>query len=100
MTVLVYLKGVSSIKLDINECNGCRMCETVCPHAVISVDKTAVIKYIDRCMECGACQQNCEAGAISVNAGVGCAAAVITGILNKTAPDCGCGNDKNSAKCC
>jgi len=37
----------------------------------------AYITDRDACMECGACQQNCEAGAIAVDAGVGCAYAVI-----------------------
>jgi ferredoxin len=34
-----------------------------------------------RCMECGACQRNCPAGAISVDAGVGCASAMIKAAL-------------------
>ncbi len=33
-------------------------------------------------MECGACARNCEPGAIQVQAGVGCAAAVILGKWN------------------
>ncbi len=47
-------------------------------------------------MECGACSRNCPAEAISVKAGVGCAAAVIGAMLGRTdqpccgSADCGC----------
>ena len=51
----------------------------------------AVIRHIDRCMECGACARNCPTDAISVHAGVGCAYAIVKGVLNGTEPDCGCG---------
>ena len=42
-------------------------------------------------MECGACAVNCAFGAISVNTGVGCAAAISHGKLHGTEPSCGCG---------
>jgi len=58
------------------------MCTTVCPHAVFRVaDGVATIADRDACMECGACARNCEQQAITVDAGVGCAAAVIAGAL-------------------
>jgi hypothetical protein len=41
-------------------------------------------------MECGACTNNCEFGAIEVKAGVGCAAAVIRGMISGGEPECGC----------
>jgi hypothetical protein len=41
-------------------------------------------------MECGACSRNCPAGAIAVEAGVGCAAAVINGMLNRQNGACCC----------
>jgi hypothetical protein len=50
-------------------------------------------------MECGACAMNCAPGAITVRAGVGCAAAVITGALRGTEPTCDCGCDTPS-DCC
>ena len=43
----------------------------------------------EACMECGACARNCPRGAIRVQAGVGCAAAIIGGIIRGTAPQCG-----------
>lgn len=39
--------------------------------------KRASIRDKDACMECGACAKNCPAEAIKVNAGVGCAYAII-----------------------
>jgi len=47
----------------------------------------------DACMECGACARNCPTGALSVKAGVGCAAAIIVGALRGTEPTCGCGSE-------
>ena len=77
-----YLPGVTTLALDPSLCNGCQMCTTVCPHAVFRVeDKRAAIADRDACMECGACARNCEQGAITVDAGVGCAAAIIAGAL-------------------
>jgi ferredoxin len=48
-------------------------------------------KVVDRgaCMECGACQRNCAFGAISVESGVGCAAAIIASWFNKGEVACG-----------
>jgi hypothetical protein len=42
-------------------------------------------------MECGACALNCPAAALSVEKGVGCAAAIIGGLFNGGEPTCGCG---------
>jgi ferredoxin len=42
------------------------------------------------CMECGACALNCPTEAIEVNAGVGCAAAIIMSWVTGKAPSCGC----------
>lgn len=82
MGQLSYLPGVTTLALDPSRCNGCRMCTTVCPHAVFRVDGAmASIANKDACMECGACARNCEAGAITVDAGVGCAAAFISSAL-------------------
>lgn len=82
MGELRYLPGVTTLDFDPSRCNGCRMCTTVCPHAVFRVnDGVAAIADRDACMECGACARNCEQGAITVDAGVGCAAAVIAGAL-------------------
>jgi NAD-dependent dihydropyrimidine dehydrogenase PreA subunit len=95
-----YLEKAVTIALDHKRCNGCGMCLNVCPHGVFRlVRKRAVLADRGACMECGACANNCEPGAIFVRAGVGCAAAVITGKLTGTEPTCGCSNNP-SASCC
>lgn len=93
-----YLTGVVTLELDLDKCRGCRRCTEVCPHAVFVVeDKKSRIVDRDACMECGACMQNCESGAIMVDAGVGCAAAIIVGALRGTEPTCG---EDDGASCC
>jgi Fe-S-cluster-containing hydrogenase component 2 len=55
----------------------------------------------DRCIECGACMMNCSFGAIRVNSGVGCAAALINGLIRGGEPQCGCGgNEERGESCC
>jgi len=94
-----YLKDIVSLQFFSEKCTGCGRCIEVCPHAVFKMkDKKVHVEDKDRCMECGACARNCEFGALSVNAGVGCAAAVINGIIRGTEPDCDCG--KSSGSCC
>ena len=91
MSELVYLKGVTTLKIDKDKCTGCGMCEIVCPHAVFEITNgKAEIVDRDACMECGACALNCEFGAIQVESGVGCAEAVIVGAVRGTEPTCDC----------
>ncbi len=91
MTRLRYLPGVVTLTLDVQKCTGCGMCISVCPHAVFVVEKQkAQIVDRDACMECGACGLNCPEDAIQVDSGVGCAAAVIIGMLRGTEPCCDC----------
>lgn len=98
MNGFAYLSGVVTLELDAAKCTGCRMCTIVCPHAVFEVTgRKAAIRNKDLCMECGACAKNCEAGAITVKSGVGCAAGIINGILRGTEPSCDCGSGSN---CC
>lgn len=86
-----YLGNVVSLRYDWEKCTGCGRCMEVCPRGVFALrDKRAFITDRDRCMECGACESNCAFGAIGVKAGVGCAAAMINGLLGKGDADCGC----------
>jgi NAD-dependent dihydropyrimidine dehydrogenase PreA subunit len=115
MTKLRYLEGVVTLKLDPERCNGCGMCLEVCPHAVFAMNgKKAEIIDRNACMECGACAVNCPTEAITVEAGVGCAAAVLTQYLSSKNSDkkssCGCevdtpkkptcGDDQDTDSCC
>ena len=97
---LEYIKGVATLTMrDASKCTGCGQCMDVCPHNVFRVENgKAVIRNKDACMECGACKKNCPAGILDVKEGVGCAAALIYGMLNKTAPQCGCSGDGKG--CC
>jgi ferredoxin len=103
MEHLKYLKDVTTLRLHVDKCMGCGLCETVCPHGVFEVrDRKAGITDRDLCMECGACARNCVVGAIEVTSGVGCAAGVIYGALLGTGPTCGCddGSESPGASCC
>jgi ferredoxin len=91
MNQLLYLKDVVTLKLDREKCVGCGMCLLVCPRAVLGPTNGKIeIANRDACIECGACARNCPAEALSVRAGVGCAAAVINSKLKR----------KGSSACC
>jgi NAD-dependent dihydropyrimidine dehydrogenase PreA subunit len=95
-----YLKNVVKIRILEEKCTGCGMCIDVCPHAVIAISgRKAFLSDRDACMECGACAKNCPFEAIDVKAGVGCAAAVITGFLRGTEPDCSCSGTDGTGCC-
>jgi NAD-dependent dihydropyrimidine dehydrogenase PreA subunit len=73
---------VNTLVYDPGLCNGCAMCVAVCPQAVFEMDgRLAKLTKAQACMECGACQLNCVPGAIAVESGVGCAAAMIRAAL-------------------
>lgn len=89
MNRFVYLPDVVSLQLNDNRCTGCGMCAIVCPHGVMTLENgRALITDRDACMECGACARNCPADAIAVQAGVGCAQAVINAALGRTGKAC------------
>lgn len=91
---LRYLRNVATIGLDPARCVGCGLCAEVCPHGVIALEEgKAVIADRDACMECGACALNCAAGALVVQAGVGCAQAVINAALGRSGGACCCSPD-------
>jgi len=74
-----YLQNVATLELSEEACIGCGRCSEVCPHQVFALaEHKARIADFDACMECGACAKNCPVAAIRVDAGVGCAAGLIT----------------------
>jgi ferredoxin len=90
-----YLHNVVTLKLDQSACIGCGRCIEVCPHQAFSLlDRKASLKDRNACMECGACALNCPVKAITVDAGVGCAA----GIINEWLRDHNLG--KVGGSCC
>ena len=98
----IYLKNVVTLRLDKGKCISCAMCINVCPREVLKLqDDSLEIADLDRCIECGACAMNCPTGALTVNSGVGCASAMINGILKGKEPECGCSKrDKTTTTCC
>ena len=91
MSQFIYLKNVTTLALNREQCTGCGMCMVVCPHAVFALSNgKPVIGDKDACMECGACGLNCPVEAITVRAGVGCAAAVINSALGRDSASCCC----------
>lgn len=83
------------IEFNKDKCTGCMVCPKVCPHRVIvMVDGKAEPVNIEKCIECGACQLNCEFDAIIVTKGTGCLFAIVKeDILKIKGKGCGCGDD-------
>jgi ferredoxin len=90
MSDLRYLEDVITLQFDVDKCTGCGQCALVCPHGVFVMDGNRA-KVVDRgaCMECGACALNCAFGAIDVESGVGCAAAIIASYFRRGDVSCG-----------
>jgi NAD-dependent dihydropyrimidine dehydrogenase PreA subunit len=88
--------------LDFNpaKCINCGMCLAVCPHGVFFPHGRSVrLVRAQACMECGACQLNCPTQAITVESGVGCAAAMIQAALTgRKEATCGCDEGGAAAK--
>ncbi|NVL93511.1 MAG: 4Fe-4S binding protein [Desulfobacterales bacterium] len=101
--------GSNTLQYDPELCINCGMCSNVCPHAVFAPgERVARLVRREACMECGACQRNCPASAVTVDSGVGCAAAMIRAALTgKKEATCGsgigsscCYEDREATSCC
>jgi ferredoxin len=91
MNKMVYLKNVTTLRLDPENCIGCGIFAEVCPHEVLTFSEGKIrIANRDACMECGACSRNCPVQAVRVKSGVGCAAAVINAALGRKNTGCCC----------
>ncbi len=112
MNKMRYLKDTVTLTYEPEVCIGCGRCLEVCPHAVFQMasarqarqnedppSRKVVVADRDACMECGACARNCPTAALSVKPGVGCAAAIITGWLTGSEPNCGCGEGEEGGCC-
>jgi len=99
--LMKYLSNTASLEFFPGRCTGCGRCIEVCPHGVfVLANKKAVILDKDLCMECGACAGNCAFGALKVDKGVGCAAAVINSIISGGEPSCDCSGKNKTGTCC
>ncbi|VAX16208.1 Ferredoxin [hydrothermal vent metagenome] len=93
--------SANTLKFDHEKCVNCDMCIIVCPHAVFARNGDVFVKNHDNCMECGACLLNCPTDAIEVDAGVGCAAAMMWAAINgKSEVSCGASMAKEKDSCC
>lgn len=97
MKAFRYIDGAAVLRLKVEDCIGCGMCVTVCPHRIFRLQKKkAEIVDYNACMECGACATNCPAEAIFVNPddGCGCAALIInrwiSRAIGRPISSCGC----------
>ena len=91
LTGFVPASELNTLAFNADRCVNCGMCSAVCPHAVF-VKHNGRIDLADRsaCMECGACQRNCPFDAVTVDSGVGCAAALmVQAVTKKKQPSCG-----------
>jgi len=95
-TGFVAVSTRNTLTFNVGLCINCGMCSTVCPHGVFAPGEhkqgRSVVSIIraEACMECGACQRNCPTGALVVDSGVGCAAAMIYAALTGARePTCG-----------
>ncbi|MFH1305916.1 MAG: ferredoxin family protein [Candidatus Omnitrophota bacterium] len=67
------------IKIDIEKCKGCRLCETVCPMKVITfsegVNKRGVqyvvLEHPEKCTGCGLCMIMCPDCALELEEAAG-----------------------------
>ena len=96
----IALSDINTLAFNAGLCINCGMCIAVCPQGVFSEGETVIsIVLPDACMECGACQLNCPVGALMVDSGVGCAAAMITAALTGK-PEASCGGPEPDRCCC
>ncbi|RLD17867.1 MAG: hypothetical protein DRI36_02760 [Caldiserica bacterium] len=56
-------KGTRKAKVIVENCVGCGACENVCPEGAITVDEVAKIDE-NKCTGCGRCIDICPRGAI------------------------------------
>jgi NAD-dependent dihydropyrimidine dehydrogenase PreA subunit len=58
-----------TINIDYDKCNGCGICDHMCPMDIIHMDeeeKIPIVKYPDECWLCAICEMECPEEAIKV----------------------------------
>ena len=97
---------LNTLRYNSELCIGCELCSIVCPHAVFVMNDlpaqagdVAELVRPEACMECGACQLNCPTEAITVESGVGCAAAMMWAALTGK-KEASCGDGGIATACC
>ncbi|HUT26477.1 MAG TPA: 4Fe-4S binding protein [Methanomassiliicoccales archaeon] len=53
------------VKVNADECVGCGACEDSCPSGAISVDDIAVVDAA-KCTDCGTCVEECPSSALAL----------------------------------
>ncbi len=90
---MILAAATNTLRYNPNLCIRCDLCSIVCPHGVFAPGQEAAeLRAPEACMECGACWRNCPTGAIFVDSGVGCAAAMLWAALKgeKERESCDC----------
>ena len=55
------------VEIDLEKCNGCQTCVSVCPMQVFEKDGEKVkVAKPDSCIGCRACEVQCPVGAITI----------------------------------
>lgn len=58
---------MNKVVIDNTACNGCGLCEKVCPHRLFQIENDKASVLLDGCMGCGHCQAVCSTGAVQVD---------------------------------
>ena len=54
------------VQVDVEQCDGCKSCEEVCPAEAIAVPERKAVVKPDDCIDCNACTDACTHNALSV----------------------------------
>jgi len=61
------MKEVSLLAVvDADKCNGCKICESVCPVLAVTRENRKAVVEEARCSGCGACEQRCPTYAVTL----------------------------------
>lgn len=75
--------GRKMIRIDVDKCNACGLCEDVCSRGAIRISGGYARVDAGRCMGCGSCIEVCPNGAISGRILQGATAAASVGASNQ-----------------